>query len=70
MLAKGFVFSSDYGQHFRYVNQAEISSDLPEGIRRISLDAAASTVSVDLFSLEPAWQFLSTDSCRSWRVKP
>ena len=68
--ATGFLYSSDYNRNFRYIDVSDISSDIGEGIQSIKIGAENNAIYVSLYDVHPNGHFVSTDSCRSWQLRP
>ena len=63
----GFLFSSDFNKHFKYIDFKEINKDA-ECIQKIHFNPKDKSIKVSLYSLEPKTNFISYDFGHSWKL--
>ena len=64
----GFLFSSDFNKHFKYIDFKEINKDA-ECIEKVQFNSKDNSITVSLISLYPRKKFISYDFGHSWKLK-
>jgi hypothetical protein len=63
----GFLFSSDFNKHFKYIDFKEINKDA-ECIEKVQFNSKDNSITVSLISLYPNKKFISYDFGHSWKL--
>jgi len=63
----GFLFSSDFNKHFKYIDFKEINKDA-ECIEKVQFNSKDNSITVSLISLYPSEKFISYDFGHSWKL--
>jgi hypothetical protein len=63
----GFLFSSDFNKHFKYIDFKEINKDA-ECIEKVQFNSKDNSITVSLISLYPNKKSISYDFGHSWKL--